>query len=281
MKRIVMRFSVLFLCLVFFTVSVQSQVTPRILLVGDSWPDIMWNERSFQKVLDQSGLSQFEEKGSVTSISGTTAQQWIQPAYLHSINDEMEKYPTIDIVCLWIGGNDFVPSIKASDTKQQIDNLKANILNNISTIADHVLSIRSDIRLLLVDYDYLAVALPGFSFAEINQIINVFAKQKLELTEIKDRMFYLSNFGLMQHTYGVPNQYAAGELPAPGGPPNHDPIGGGDPNYGSPASAYRDFLHLTTEGYLVLAQRCVDMYLEDWLLHPMDQSSVQSWELFN
>ncbi len=280
MKRIIMRYSVLFLCLVFFTLSAQTQPIPRILLVGDSWPEIMWNERSFQKVLDQSGLSQFEEKGAVTARGGSTAQQWATQGYLHNITAELDKYPTIDIVCLWIGGNDFLPASSPSDTPSQINALKTNITKNVEIIVDHILSIRPDLRVLLVDYDYL-VWISGFTTPELNGRFIDFAQARLELANTKERMFYLSNYGLMQHAYGLTGIYEPGELPAPGGPPNHDPLAGGDPNYGSPASAFRDTLHLTTEAYLVLAQRCVDMYLEDWLLHPLGQSSVQSWELLN
>ena len=92
----------------------SAEPTPRILLVGDSWAARAFRTRAFRTALENKGLRQFEEKGDVTAIGGTTASDWASPPYLERITEELEACPTLDIVHLSIGGNDFLQAAPSS-----------------------------------------------------------------------------------------------------------------------------------------------------------------------
>lgn len=112
-------------CLLF---SFQSDgATRRILLVGDSWPMFMWRGdfggftfwtgRAFQETLIEKGLGQWEEYGDWTAIGTSMAWEWGQnlPAVHPSgaigridlVCRALRENPTIDIVHLSLGGNDY------------------------------------------------------------------------------------------------------------------------------------------------------------------------------
>ena len=82
------------------------ETTPRVLLVGDSWAQFMWFDRSLRDVFAANGRPDIVEVGAVTAQGGTTAAEWTDPAMLQMITDELQANPTIDVVQLTIGGND-------------------------------------------------------------------------------------------------------------------------------------------------------------------------------
>ena len=51
----------------------------RVLLVGDSWADFMWINRTLRDVFADNGRADIVEEGAVTAISGSTAAEWAQP----------------------------------------------------------------------------------------------------------------------------------------------------------------------------------------------------------
>ena len=96
--------------------------TRRLLLVGDSWPAFMWagipvmdpGGRVFQEAFIENGLGQWEEWGQYTTIPTSMAYEWagneLTPwllGKLDLIRRELRDNPTIDIVHLCLGGNDF------------------------------------------------------------------------------------------------------------------------------------------------------------------------------
>jgi hypothetical protein len=99
---------------------------PRILLVGDSWPMFLstglffWtyeNGSAFRDILPGLGYGRWCDRG-YTAIGGTMITQWssneltVTPygvlGKLDFIRAELTEYPTLDIVHLCLGGNDYM-----------------------------------------------------------------------------------------------------------------------------------------------------------------------------
>ena len=110
---------ILLICLL--TASGVGAATRRILLVGDSWPMFMWDGlglmtgRAFQYSLAERGLDQWEELGGCTSIGTSMATEWANNLLtmgcgigrLDAVRAALEGNPSIDIVHMSLGGNDY------------------------------------------------------------------------------------------------------------------------------------------------------------------------------
>ena len=97
--------------------------TRRILLVGDSWPMFMWDGlglwtgRAFQDSLIDKGYGRWEELGGCMSIGTSQATEWASNMLtscssgsigrLDAVRMALEENPTIDIVHVSLGGNDY------------------------------------------------------------------------------------------------------------------------------------------------------------------------------
>jgi lysophospholipase L1-like esterase len=266
--------------LFFLLINLHAYSEPRILIVGDSWAGLTWDHRSFQTALTNANLNEYEVLG--IGIGGSTASEWAtQPEKKNLITTALNNNQTIDTVLLFLGGNDVLFALLENIS---IDNVRDNIpivVRNISVVVNFILSHRDNIRVLLIEYDYLPLEGIGTVLAPtFNSVLIEAAQQRLDLSRENDRMNYISNLGLMQHTYGTSFIIGPGVLPAPGGPPDHNPLAGGAPDLPSPASAFADPIHLTKQGYAVLAKRVVDTYLKDWLLHPLQTTNINDWQLY-
>ncbi len=230
--------------------------TPRILLVGDSWTALMWNARSFANALDDAGLGQWDERGAVTAIGGTTAAQWATQPFLNLITQELNAYPTVDIVHLSMGGNDLLGNPPANVA--EADALLSQVAANVATVVAHIRSIRPAARIAWCGYDYVQ----GISSAEL---LTMMSQYPVDLAEATPNLYAINNWGLMQYYYGVPSVHDPLTLPFPGGYPDYAPALGGDPAYPSPPISRIDSIHLTPAGYEILAARCIDEFYAGWL----------------
>ncbi len=108
------------------TAKIDGGTTPRILLMGDSWPWFLstgfafWTyERgsAFRDILPETGRGQWSDDAA-TAIAGSMITQWStnEPTptpygvlgKLDYARRELMEFPTIDIVHLCLGGNDFI-----------------------------------------------------------------------------------------------------------------------------------------------------------------------------
>jgi lysophospholipase L1-like esterase len=130
--------------------------TPRVLLVGDSWAAFFWQTEALSQTFAAHGHPEFVERGAVTAISGSTAAEWTDPAFLQLITDELAAHPTIDIVQITLGGNDFLDGepdgwyVGIPDPEA----LYAEIVADVATVVDHTLALDPDLRILVSGYDY-------------------------------------------------------------------------------------------------------------------------------
>lgn len=239
--------------------------TPRILLVGDSWAYLLYANRSFQKALQETGLGEYEEVGLYTAIPGSTSKQWTNPVWLDMITKELDRYPTIDIVHVSLGGNGFLRQWNGKTTPADRDKLFQGITDEIEVVVRHCLSVRDNIRVTINNYDYVNDTNDS-TIAELNQAGMVLSAMKRDLAgELGPRVRYIHNYGLMQYHFGIPGVAKPHEVPYPGQYPDWDPWPGGNKEYGNPPEAMLDKIHLSAEGYHLLARHCIDVVYRDWL----------------
>ena len=272
---------------------------PRILLVGDSWTGFLLAFRSFRSVMPEyAGLDRWVEVGNRTAVMGARAFELHDPAYLATLTDELTRYPNIDVVVMTLGGNDFMrglpnvlpwnPGRTVSfydwwrdntdgnpDNDWDADLLYSRLKADIAFIVDYILAVRPDIRVLILSYDYGArPPKPGhdYTIEEQHLAFVEMDRRKREIAEERERVDFVQNYGMMQYSFGVPDAdppLPPGSVPYPGDAPDWDPWPGGLPQYLSPLEAYIDQdIHLTEEGYAILARRALDLYVEAWLNYP-------------
>lgn len=243
--------------------------TPRIMLVGDSWAWYPWLSRSFQKALDEAGLGEYEEVGMYTAIPGSTSKQWTNPQWLEQVRKELEAYPTVDIIHLSLGGNTFLRGWHGGMPEAERDKLFQSVVDDIEVVINFVQKVRPGIRVAICNYDYVNDT-NNSTVPELNQAGMILSGMKIELAKRMENVEFIQNYGLMQHHFGIPGVAAPGEAPMPGQAPDFEPFPGGLKDQGNPPAAMLDKIHLSPEGYDILARHCVDVLYKKWLTEPTD-----------
>jgi lysophospholipase L1-like esterase len=252
-----------------------SAAIPKILLVGDSWPWFMMLNQSFTTALDEAGLGQYEAVGIYTTAPGSTARQWKRERWLKKIEEELARYPTIDIVHVSLGGNDYLQEWAPDMPLEERDKLFNGVRDDIEAVVQHILGLRPNIRVAIVEYDYVNATRRKRSekgrstIAELNQAGQILAHMKMEVMKKYERTGYIQTYGLMQYHFGMPPDIAPRTAPKPGQWPDFDPWPGGNKELGSPEVSMQDDIHLSPKGYHVLAMHCIDTLYRNWLENPL------------
>ena len=233
--------------------------TKRILVVGDSWAAFMTHPMTgeiFQHALKAEGYEEAEVVATEkTTVPGSRADQWAtnHKGKLDDLKQTLAANPTVDIVFVVIGGNDFLrEAIKTNLSNLTADDrarLWAGVRTNIQTLVNANLAVRPSLKVVLCDYDYLNVAeaarspmkqsFNGIAQSDFNRYFVDLGREKRALAEESNRCLYIQNWGLMQYCLGDPEQkYEAKTVPYPGGSPAFDPYPGGDPMKPGPAKAF-------------------------------------------
>ncbi len=260
----------------------SQEEVPRILLVGDSWTGFMWAFRTFKEIFTETpGLEHIREIGSKTAIMGARAFEFYPEKYnyIQNIKDELIKYPTIDIVVMTLGGNDFMrgtpqtPSWSCGmlSNPPQEENMINTIVNYIDGIIDEILSVRPDIRVAFCGYTFAGRDRGGCSICDQQNAFARFEQAKKTLADSKSRVYYVHNLGLMQYHFGTstPTNLPPSSVPYPGSYPSYTPFPGGDPcSLVHPSGLFDGNIHLSQQGYKILAQRCMSEFISQWLDYP-------------
>lgn len=246
--------------------------TPRILIVGDSWAMSITAENRdgfpspdvFDDVLEANGLGRWETRGKVTAWGGRRASSWAKPEHLAEIQSELQRFPSIDLVHLIIGGNDYLAAVQQpgfrNKTAEERGAVWDAIVANIKTIVEACLAVRPDIRVLLADYDYLdATAAHAFwkmdfhgaTPRELNSWFVELGGRKRALAAATDRCEYLANWGTLQYWFGDPPQQV--QLP------------GGDVGAPMPPGISPDGIHPNADAHAKLLQNAIDQFYRKWL----------------
>ncbi len=258
--------------------------TERVLLLGDSWAHVMWLARSLSTVFAEEGFPEVIERGDHTAVGGTRADQWRKPERLALLAKELAEHPTIDIVHVSLGGNDFFSTWKVSLSDEEEARVLGTIASNLEIVVNHILAQRENLTVLLCGYTYLNFEEPRASGAvpwcaeegdlsiysklgkptpaELNEGLRRLESRKAALAEKNPRVVYVNNLGLMQYEYGYPSKGIA---------PKTVPLPEGVPDLPSPPESLnlaQDCAHLSPEGYKTLAKNCFEKFYRERLVDP-------------
>ncbi|MFK8010736.1 MAG: SGNH/GDSL hydrolase family protein [Marinicellaceae bacterium] len=249
----------------------------RVLIVGDSWAQFQFLDQTHEDVFTNNGYGNIEVLGLLTTELGTRASDWAKPDQLQIVIGELINNPTIDTVQITLGGNDFLGNWTAGMPEIQMQILQQQIVNDLNTVIEAILSVDSDIEIILSFYDY-----PNFvdtidvftgqlcrdkwqglgepSAFEINSASQSFEQAYLQLSQNNSRVYHVDHQGLMQAYYGFPDDgIAPGQLMPPG-----------DLNHPGPLESMRDTLgigipdcfHLSPQSHEYLIQNLFDGYFQ-------------------
>lgn len=254
---------------------------PRILVLGDSWAAGIFHFKAFEAVFEAHGVADVEVVGAKTALGGSRADQWAanHKGKLDLIAEELAAHPSIDMVHISIGGNDFLRfglenDVAAMDPAERAKEWDS-ICTDIAALIRFIQSQRPGIRVLLSDYDFLSpetiksvlkMSFKGEPGAEtFNRIHLELALKKRALAASMEHVAYVHHYGLMHYHYGVPGAAEPKTLPFPGKAPDYEPFPGGDIAHGPSAEAMPDGVHPMPQGYIYIIDNCFEQVYKDWL----------------
>jgi hypothetical protein len=240
-----------------------------VLLVGDSWSFYMYLDQTLERLFDRRGHGDLRAVGARTARSGSKAKHWTAPDYLVRIDEELAANPTIGVVQVTLGGNDFLAGENgggwyATMTQQDEDALLATVVANLQVVLDHIHQVDPTLEIVVSLYDYpnFVESLTGLGAIfcvdlwedldrptpeEINLAALRFEDAVANALNSRPRTTYVRHLGTQQFRYGYPSlEIAPFTLQPPG-----------DLQIPSPPEAMRyggaDCFHLRKTSYDLLA----------------------------
>ncbi len=276
--------------LVVAAVALQSaaaaQQTERVLIVGDSWAELTWAFGSLDEAFAWAGHNDKVAVGDVTAIGGTTAEQWKTAAYQQLIADELADHPSIDVIHLSLGGNDFLGNWNTGLSRAEELALFQRIAADMEVLVQFIHGIDPNLQIVLNGYDYinrdemrwqdpfsfllwLILGAPGP--ARVNTALFESSATIYNHLSSNPNVHFINHAGLMHWAYGYPSRgLAPRTTPLPGNAHNnYNPPLGGNPNFPGPHTLMLDGIHFGEEGYDAFALHGTIRFYDDWFdLHP-------------
>lgn len=297
------RILLLLLAMNFFSANVFSQCAeasqPKVLLVGDSWGFFMNFEQTLNKVLKKYGHSNYTYVTSGVIVeNGADTYDFLLPAKQNEIRNLINQNPSIEMVHLSIGGNDFLGDWKVSNTQGQTDTLEDEVFVRLDSIIRFLKTCKPGIRILWSGYTYPnfeePIESPGLfsgsshpfygtwegmefpTFLQINTILND-VSARMEAYALADpQVDFINAVGILQYTTGQTSPICCNIQPQTTYAPFTVPLPMGDPNYPSPKSTMRDYLglakdcyHLSPQGYLDFVGYHAQKFYQKFLMDDM------------
>ncbi len=131
-----------------------SWAAERIVTIGDSWAYLVASYGSVQLMLDTFFSGQGYTVANESFGGGTAANH---AALLDQITTKINAHPTADVVWLSSGGNDIMLGQAAGGWYLGMANEQAlfnTVGANVQTVVNHILSLRSDLQIVIIGYDY-------------------------------------------------------------------------------------------------------------------------------
>lgn len=288
------------LLLSFFALSVlltQAQCSetpePKVLLVGDSWAFFMSVDQTINNAFRKWGHSNYRYlTNAVIAENGAETDDFQRPDKRRVIDSLIQAYPSIEVIHLSIGGNDYLGDWKVSNTPGQTDTLFQNVRTRLEDVIDFLKSTRPGIKVMWGGYTYpnfnevltsnnpLGTNHPFYgtwqgmefpSISELNQLLNRVSDSMTVYANNDPQVEFFNATGLMQYTFGQTTALGI----APGGtyPAFTQPLPYGDPNYPSPRTSMRDYLgiakdcfHLSAKGYLDMLEYHTEKFYHKYLM---------------
>ncbi len=273
-------------------VASDASAVRRTTIVGDSWPMFMIaddgpNLTPINRALMNKGLDIENWSGAgmgSVAIGGSEIAEWaystgLGTGALARTVQLLQDNPTIDIVILTLGGNDFLGRWRPTSTPEQVEQIwyearyGADGQGGLKKIFDTLLAVRPDIKIIFSSYDYIGIRdgriLTMDDVQAYNEANELYTRVIIDFVndEYKNppRAFVVNNLGLMQYVFGYPGpnpetipsyfwpvgppatphefRFGPGEAPLfPGNEASgYLPLAGGDPDFRiSPYAAQLD-----------------------------------------
>ncbi|MCH2234474.1 MAG: GDSL-type esterase/lipase family protein [Crocinitomicaceae bacterium] len=263
----------------------------RILLIGDSWAFFMNQDQTFNNVADQYGHSnRVYHTVEDLAVNGARTEDFLTPASKDLLEAELLANPTINVVHVSLGGNDFLGNWKVSFTPAETEALKLETKDELEELFDHIWSIRPDIKIVYSGYMYanfeeviedsgLGALHPFYgtwegmefpTFEQLNNILNEFAADMISMASADSRLEYYHAPALMQYHFGQDTPLTVD--PFGSYPPFSQPLPEGDVTYPSPKETMRNYaifvdcFHLSAEGYNVMIGYQFEKFYQKFLM---------------
>ena len=280
----------------------NNNLTPKILLIGDSWANFMHLNQSVQDALNNYGFSDLGQlsDNNLTFAGARTTDFINDTAKLNDLRDEIVSNPTLEYVHLSIGGNDVIYTWDVNFTQQQTDVLFDSVFNRTLRFIDFIHSVNPNLQIVWSGYVYtnfgdVIGALPSFlqsqhpyyatwsgmgfpNFQQLNGLLLSFANRVKTYAALQDRVHYVQALGLMQNFYGQTSPLSvppSGTYPAATAATDTGLI-----DYPSPAAAMlslgnipltnfalTDCFHLSPTSFEVFMDHQFDRYYMNSLMH--------------
>lgn len=260
---------------------------PRVLLVGDSWAQILCVHNSLDREIRAFGHRKDRAECLQTTVSGSKASDWAENDNLRKLERFISSNSRMNNIILIVGGNDVKSKWHKDMSPEEEMELYVPLERDLDRIITRLLSIRRQVRIMILGYDYPNFeALPSYSPlrpyvslyqrmgeptpSELNQALVRYGEYLVDIVSKYPRVEFLSVLGLMQSQFGLPSYgMGADEF----FPPSAEYPVGGNPDYPSPEKAMLGFenyqlidpYHLGNRGNRAYARFMMESFLDDWL----------------
>lgn len=260
-------YSILLILSVSIKAFAQCSETPvtRVLLVGDSWANMIGIDNAIKNAFERFGHSNFTfYTNAVLAENGTKTTDFLQPNRLNEIQTQLLANPDIDFVHLSLGGNDVLNNWHKSWSQVRTDSLLDSVYSRLTQIISFIHNVKPGIKVFWSGYCY-----PNFAeiindmapfqnlhpfygtwngmgqptFLELNTLLNYFSNAIDTLVSNDPSVGFVRGAALMQYIYGQTANLAV----PPGGtyPPLTAPMPTGFSNYPSPRTSMRSYVIAT------------------------------------
>lgn len=204
---------------------------PRIMIAGDSWAHFIFLDLTFPQVLEERGLDEFSEDN--MALGGTKASQWASPSQIQGHRNLLLAQPSIDIVFLTLGGNDFMYGEYDVDGDGDLEGFSYTnhpgmtddefldwIADNVATVVQSLTEVRPNIRVALCGYDYMNALKKTVTYPEtvctltpedalfrVNFVNELMGECEVRIKDrVKNipRAQFINSYGVMQYYLGYP-----------------------------------------------------------------------------
>lgn len=267
------------ICLFLFPFALQAQCTetdePRVLLVGDSWAFFMNVDGTINKILDRWGHSHYTYyTNTILAENGAETDDFLKPDKQAEIKAQLDAHPSIDVVHLSIGGNDYLGDWNVNYTQEQTDSLGFASFMRLAEIITYIKSLKPGIKIVWSGYAYtnFKEVIEDFApfqsnhpfydtwegmgfpdFTQINHLLKYFSDGFSAYAAADPQVEFVPAMGLMQYTFGQSTPLTV--APYASYPAYTQPLPYGDSTLPSPKNSMRNYgvtkdcFHLSPKGY--------------------------------
>ncbi len=266
--------------------------TPKILLVGDSWAWFMSTQSIINIELKAWGHSNYTfVSDAIVAENGAQTDDFLKADKKVEIQTLLNNNPSIEVVHLSIGGNDFLGDWNINMTPGQTDTLTSNVFLRLDSVIQYIKSCKPGIMVFWSGYVYPNFAEPindmapfqtsqpfyntwhGMgepTFLQINTLLNDISLKFDSIYASDPQVKHVICTGLMQYVYG---QTSPMSVPPFGTYAAHtQPLPFGDPNYPSPKTAMNDYgftkdcFHLSANGFKAFFSYHLQKFYQKYLM---------------